>query len=399
MPKRIYLDHASATPLDAGVGKAMEPYFAKEFGNPSAIYKEGLMAKRALEGARKGIANVLKCRAEEIYFTNGATESLNLAISGAVQAWKAKNKGVPEVIVSAIEHEAVLGAVRALEQWGVKVIYVKPNKEGMISVRDVEKHFNKNTALVSVMYANNEIGTIQPIKEIGRAIKLWKLKQKSDVYPLFHTDACQAGNYLPLDVNSLGVQLLTLNAAKLYGPKGIAILYMKRNTPLAPLLHGGGQERGFRPGTENVPLIVGMAASLVKAQNLKDKESKRLILVRDYFIKGLLALGDIELNGSAKNRLPNNVNVRIEGIDNEFFVIELDAAGVAASTKSACKEGSDEASHVILAIGKSAREANESVRLTLGRSTTKKEIDYTLHTIKKLLANNEYQNAVRSQKL
>jgi len=391
--KRVYLDHASTTPIDKEVAKAMEPYLSKEFGNPSAIYKEGVAAKRAIEAARKEVADVLKCRAEEIVFTNGATESLNLALLGAVQSWKATHKGTPEVIVSSIEHEAVLGAARALEQWRVKIIYIQPNHDGVVAVRDIEKHLNKNTVLVSVMYANNEIGTIQPIKEIGRAIRLWKMKKKNPLYPLFHTDACQAANYLSLDVNSLGVQLLTLNAGKIYGPKGIAVLYTKRGTPLSSLLYGGGQEKGLRPGTENVPLIVGMGRSLSKAALLLERERARLAALRDYFITKLLVLPGVALNGSANERLPNNVNVSIQGIDNEFFVLQLDTAGIAASTKSACKAGSDEASHVILALGKSAREANESVRLTLGRSTTKKDIDYTLSAIKKLIAK---KNELRS---
>ncbi|MEK7558372.1 MAG: cysteine desulfurase family protein, partial [Patescibacteria group bacterium] len=301
---RVYLDHASATPVDLRVLKAMEPFWSRDFGNPSAIYEEGVLAKKAVENARKEIAGILKSRASEIIFTNGATESLNLAIQGTIIAWRKLHKGNPEIITSAIEHEAVLDTCRALQNWDVKVHYIKPEKNGIVKTSEIKKHINKNTVLASIMYANNEIGTIQPIKEIGRAIKLWKIEQKEKIYPLFHTDAVQAANYLNLDVNSLGVQLLTLNSAKIYGPKGMAILYVKNGTRLEPIIHGGGQEKELRAGTENVPLIVGMSESLKIAQGIKNKESKRLTALRDYFIKKLLEIDSVELNGDKYLRLP-----------------------------------------------------------------------------------------------
>ena len=393
MQKRIYLDHASATPVDPRVLKAMEPFWSRDFGNPSAIYKEGVLAKKAIENARKEIAGILKCRASEIIFTNGATESLNLAIRGATLAWSKHKRKAPEIITSSIEHEGVLDACRSLEKYGMKVHYVKPEENGIVKASEIKKLLNENTVLVSIMYANNEIGTIQPIKEIGRVIKLWKLNQakayglKPTIYPLFHTDAVQAANYLNLDVNSLGVQLLTLNSAKIYGPKGIAILYIKNGVELEPIIYGGGQEKGLRAGTENVPFIVGMAESLKIAESMKEKESKRLTLLREHFIKELLKIPGVELNGDKDLRLPNNVNISISGIDNEFFVIQLDEAGIACSTRSACNTGSELGSHVIIALGKSEKKAKESLRFTLGRKTTKKDIDYTLKTITKYLNN------------
>ncbi len=392
--KRVYLDHASATPVDSRVAKAMAPFWSREFGNPSAVYKEGVIAKKAIENARKEISSILKCRASEIVFVNGATESINLAIRGIILAWREKNKNLrPEIITSTIEHEAVLDTCRELEKWGVKVHYIKPSENGIVNPREIEKKLNKNTVLASIMYANNEIGTIQPIKKISRILREFRFKNSKlnanrstpNAFPLFHTDAVQAGNYLSLDVNSLGAQLLTLSAAKIYGPKGIGLLYIKEGTPIEPILRGGGQEKGLRPGTENVPLIVGLAKALLIANEIKDKESKRLTTLRDYFIKELLKIGGVELNGGSESRLPNNVNVSIDGIDNEFFVIQLDEAGISCSTRSACKAGDDGASHVILSLGKSEKEANQSIRLTLGRETTKKDLNYTLRVIKNLL--------------
>lgn len=388
--RRVYLDHASATPVDEKVLKVMEPFWSHDFANPSAIYIEGVKARKAVENARKDIGGILKCRANEIIFTNGATESLNLAIRGTILAWEKHKREKPEIITSTIEHEGVLDACRSLEKYGMKVHYVKPDENGIVKASEIKKLLNENTILVSIMYANNEIGTIQPIKEIARVIKLWKLEQKQkgekeSIYPLFHTDAVQATNYLNLDVNSLGVQLLTLNSAKVYGPKGIGILYIKNGVELEPIIYGGGQERGLRAGTENVPLIVGLAKSLTISESIKQKESKRLIVLRDYFIKEILKINGVELNGDKNLRLPNNINVTISGIDNEFFVIQLDEKGIARSTRSACNTLGEKGSHVIISLGKSEKKAKESLRFTLGRSTTKKDLDFTLNIIKKLL--------------
>lgn len=410
MPKkRIYLDHASATPVDPQVMRAMAPYFSKSFGNPSAIYEEGLAAKKAVEEARKNIARILNARAEEIIFTNGATESLNLALRGAVAAWrKTHPKKTPELVVSSIEHEAVLGTARALEKEGTKVVYVKPEANGVVDVRKIGKALRPNTVLVSLIYANNEIGTVQPVKEAGRLVRQYREKRAS-AYPLFHTDAVQAANYLPLHVGSISADLLTLGAGKIYGPKGIGLLYARRlparlratrrqarvgSAPLSPLLAGGGQERGIRPGTENVPLIVGLAAALSLADKLREKESKRLTVLRDGFIKKLLSLPGVELNGDPVKRLPNNVNISVKGIENELFMLRLDARGVACSTKSACKEGSDEASHVILSLGKSRKAADESLRLTLGRGTGEKDLEYAYLAIKELLDSRHARNQI-----
>ena len=369
----------------------MEPYWSKNFGNPSATYKEGVFAKKALEGARREISDILKCRFSEIIFVNGATESINLAIRGVIQTWKIKYPKLhPEIITNLLEHEAVLSTCRALEKDGVLVHYISPSKDGIVNPQKIKKLLNKNTALVSIMYANNEIGTIQPIKEIGRIIKLFKLKTqnsklKTNNYPLFHTDAVQATNYLNLDVNSLGVQLLTINSAKIYGPKGMAILYIKNRTPINSILSGGAQENDLRPGTENIPLIIGFALALTLAQQIKEKEGYRLEKLRDYFIRELVGIPGITLNGSQECRIPNNINISIDGIDNEFFVLQLDAMGISASTRSACTTDAERGSLVILALGKTEKEAKESIRLTLGRSTTKSDIDYSLSIIKTLL--------------
>ena len=426
--KRIYMDHAAAAPMDKRVKKAMEPYWTENFGNPNALYKEGLIARNAVETDREDIAKILGARAKEIIFTNGGTESDNLAIFGVVHAMtggvrkltslrtdeegnpteaKFPNSSLssvsrPHIITTKFEHHAVLNSCKRLEKEGFEVTYLDVGKEGVINPKDVAKALRPETILVSIMYANNEIGTVQPIREIAKVIRIFKKngggkllslrtdeegnptesKFSSSVFPYFHTDACQAPGYLDLNVERLGVDLLTLNGSKIYGPKGIGLLYVKNGINLEPILYGGEQERKLRPGTENVPAIVGLAEALKIAEQEREKESARLIKIRDYFIGRLL--GEIPktvLNGHSAERLPNNINVSILDAEGESIVLYLDEAGVACSTGSACTSESLEPSHVILAIGKPHAYAHGAMRFSLGRSTTKKDIDYVMKVL------------------
>jgi len=390
--------------MDKRVKKAMEPYWTENFGNPNAIYKEGLIARSAVETAREDIAKILGARAKEIIFTNGGTESDNLAIFGVVKNFKSGH-----IITTKFEHHAVLNSCKQLEKEGFEVTYLDVGKEGVVNPKDVEKALRPETILVSIMYANNEIGTVQPIREIAKAIRIFKKsgrgkllslslpageagtdeegnptesKFSSSVFPYFHTDACQAPGYLDLNVERLGVDLLTINGSKIYGPKGIGLLYAKNGIKLEPLLYGGEQEKKIRPGTENVPAIVGLAEALKIAEQEREKESARLVKLRDYFINRLL--GEIPktvLNGHPTQRLPNNINVSILDAEGESIVLYLDEAGVACSTGSACTSESLEPSHVILAIGKPRAYAHGAMRFSLGRSTTKKDIDYVIKVL------------------
>ncbi len=377
--KRIYLDHAATTYLDPQVKKAMEPFWEKDFGNASTIYKEGVDARNAMNASRKTIASIIGAHPDEIIFTNGGTESDNLAIFGVARQYKSKH-----IITSKIEHHAVLNSCQALEKeaclparQGFKITYLKVDKDGIVDLKQLKKSLNKNTILVSVMYANNEIGVVQPIREIVKIIR--DFKKRHGVGPLFHTDAIQAAGYLDLNVERLGADLMSLNASKIYGPKGIGCLYIKRGVKLAPIIFGGGQERGLRPGTENIPGIVGLAKALEISQKMKEKETKRLSILRNYLIKGVLKkIPKSSLNGCLAPRLPNNANMVIPNIEGESLVLYLDAQGVSCSTGSACTSQDLEPSHVITALGKSKEDAHCSVRFTLGRKTTKSEIDYLL---------------------
>jgi len=405
--KRIYMDHAAAAPMDKRVKKAMEPYWTENFGNPNALYKEGLIARNAMETAREDIAKILGARAKEIIFTNGGTESDNLAIFGVVHAMtggvrkltslrtdeegnpteaKFPNSSLssvsrPHIITTKFEHHAVLNSCKRLEKEGFEVTYLDVGKEGVVNPKDVAKALKPETILVSIMYANNEIGTVQPIREIAKAVRDFK-KKNGAVFPYFHTDACQAPGYLDINVERLGVDLMTINGSKIYGPKGIGLLYAKNGIKLEPLLYGGEQERKLRPGTENVPAIAGLAEALKIADQDREKESTRLVKLRDYFIGRLL--GEIPktvLNGHPIQRLPNNINVSILDAEGESIVLYLDEAGVACSTGSACTSESLEPSHVILAIGKPHAYAHGAMRFSLGRSTTKKDIDYVMEVL------------------
>lgn len=374
--KIIYLDYAATTPIDSKVLRETLPYLKEGYGNPSSIYELGQQAQMALDKARQRVGDFLNCSPSEIIFAGSATEANNLAIFGTVRAWQKKGKK-PHLITTQIEHHAVFEPCKILEKEGVEVTYLPLDKEGLISIPDLEKAIKENTVLVSVMYANNEIGTIQPITEIGKLLKKFKV--------LFHTDAVQAVNYLNCDVQKLGVDLLTLSGHKIYGPKGVGALYVRKGTEILPIIYGGGQETGARSGTENVAGIVGLGAAIKQIISHKSQITK-LKKLRDKLIDGILkGIADSKLNGSPEHRLPNNANFTIRGAEGESMVIALDGEGIAASTGSACSSRSLEPSHVLLALRLSQEEAHCSLRLTLGRYTTEGEIKQVLEVLPKVV--------------
>lgn len=369
----IYLDHAATTPVDPRVLEAMLPYFTEQFGNPSSIYAAGRQARAAIDQARARIARILHCQPREIVFTSGGTESDNLAIKG-VAWWHRLNGRGNHIITTAFEHHAVLHSVQYLEKFGFEATYVRPGPDGIVRVEDIEAAIRPDTILISVMYANNEIGTIQPIAEIG------KLAHRYGI--LFHTDAVQAAGTLPLDVERLHVDLLSLSAHKFYAPKGVGLLYVRQGTKLLWQQNGGSQESNRRAGTENVPGIVGMATALELAYAEREERNAHLLALRDRLIDGILQrIPDARLNGDREQRLPNNVNVSFEGVDGETILLNLDMHGIAASSGSACTTGSTEPSHVLLAIGLTPEQARSSIRLTLGKDNTEQEIDRTLNVL------------------
>mgnify|MGYP001606623376 CR=1 FL=1 len=386
--KRVYLDHAATTPLDPRVRLAMAPFFAEEFGNPGGLYQEGRRAKEAIIEAREKIGRLIGAKADEIIFTSGGTEADNLAIFGVVSYFaKASKDRKLHVVSTTFEHHAVLHPLKELEKEGVEVTYLDVGEEGIVNTEDVKKALRPETVLVTIMYANNEIGTIQPIREIAKIIQEFRAGQKT-AYPYFHTDACQAAGYLDMEVNlpagGLGIDLMSVNGSKMYGPKGIGFLYKKMGIKLKPLIVGGGQEMRMRSGTENVAAIVGLARAFELAQEEREAESERLTKLRDYFISRIMReIPKTALNGHSEKRLPNNVNVSILDIEGEALVLYLDAKGVSFSTGSACTSESLDPSHVILALGKPYEFAHSSMRFTLGRGTTKEEIDYVMEHLPK----------------
>ncbi len=379
--KTIYLDYAAATPLDRSVLKAMLPYLQAEYGNPSSLHHKGASARKAVESARKSVATVLGAGSEEIVFTSGGTESCNLAILGAAQA---APRG--HIITSAIEHHAVLDPIKQLIKEGWKATVLKVNKEGLVNPADVQKALRKDTVLVSVMYANNEIGTIQPIGEIGKILSREnqvRSKRKAGRI-LFHTDASSACGSLDINVNKLGVDLLTGSSSKFYGPKGAGFLYVRKGTALEAIVHGGGQEKNLRSGTENVAGIVGLASALVLAEQRKASENLRLSKLQAYAFKEILSrVKNVIVNGTYEpsKRLANNLNFTIPGIEGEALMLYLDSAGMCVSTGSACATGSTDASHVLLAIGRSSSQAQQSIRVSLGKDTTLGDIKYFLKAL------------------
>jgi len=368
--KRIYLDNAATTPVHPEVLEAMIPYYTQWFGNASTVYSEGQEARLGLETARAQVANLLNCKPSEVYFTGSGTEADNWVIKGVAETLKAKGKG-NHIITTKIEHHAVLHTCEYLERHGFEVTYLDVDSEGLISVKDLEAAIKDTTILVSVMHANNEIGTIQPIEEISAILKPRKI--------LFHTDAVQSVGKIPVDVKALGVDFLTLSAHKIYGPKGVGALYIRTGLRFENLIHGGGQERGRRPSTENIAGIVGLgkAAELI-AKNLPE-ERARLEKLRDRLIDGMLAaIPHTQLNGSREHRLPHNANIAYKYVEGESLILNLDFAGVSVSSGSACATGDLSASHVLMAIGLPALFAHGSIRYSLGRETTEEDIDYVI---------------------
>ncbi len=370
----VYMDHAGTTALDPKVLEAMIPYFSEHFGNPSSLHTVGQEARYALDEARERVAGVLNCRPREVVFTGGGTESDNAAIHGVATALHETGN---HIITSSVEHHAVLHACQYLESQGFEVTYLPVDADGMVQPESVYKAINERTTLVTIMYGNNEIGTINPISEISKAIK--KRAEELSRTIVFHTDAVQAAGYLTLNVAELGVDLLSLSGHKFHGPKGTGVLYIKRGTPYLPLIHGGGQERERRSGTENIPGIIGLSLALEAANTAREGSSQHCSELRDKIIASVLEqIPGSRLNGHATQRLPNNANFSFTGVEGEPILLGLDMAGIAASSGSACSSGSLEPSHVLLALGQSAEIARGSLRLTLGRGNTEEEVEYLL---------------------
>lgn len=385
---RIYLDHAATTPLDPRVLEAMMPYLKNKFGNPMSLHSYGREASEAVEKARLQVSKFLNCNPEEIIFTSGATESNNLALKGVVKAYWNKFKKKPHVITSQFEHHCILTAAQSLERKKLaEVTYLPVYKDGVVRVKDVKKAIKKNTALVSIMYVNNEIGTVQPVTEIGKFLKLHNFHishPKSHI--LFHTDATQAVNYFDCNIKKLGVDLLSLSGHKIYGPKGVGALYVRRGTPIKRIQEGGEQEKHMRAGTHNVPGIVGLGETIELVKINRETEARRLKKIRDYLIKRVLKeIPKSYLNGSITKRSPANANFRFDNVEGEGIILSLDMAGIAASTGSACSTGTLEPSHVLMSLGLKPEQAHGSLRLTLGKNTTKKDIDYTIDKLKQVI--------------
>lgn len=380
----IYLDHAATAPLDPRVLAAMLPYFSDIAGNPSSFHTAGMQAKDAVTEARKTIAALLAAHEDEILFTSGGTESDNMAVVGITRAAsrllkeKLGPETIPHVITTTIEHHAVLEPLLFLEKRGeITLTQLAVDISGMVDPKEVEKALRPETVLVSIMWANNEIGTIEPIADIGRMLLIWRKEQKT-VFPFFHSDACQAAGACDLSIEKSHVDALTINGSKIYGPKGVGVLFLRRGTKMEPLIRGGGQERNLRSGTENVPSIIGLAKALSLVQAEYIEENARLIELRDFLIAGLLQIPKTRLNGHVSERLPNNVNISFLDIEGEAAALYLDAEGVQVSTGSACASSSLDPSHVILATGLSYEAAHGSLRFTLGHETTKEQLDHVL---------------------
>jgi cysteine desulfurase len=375
----IYLDHAATTPVDPRVLEVMLPFFSERFGNPSSIYTLGRDARAGLDWARGTLASLLNCNARELVMTSGATESNNLAIKGVAWWHHANQPERNHIVVSAIEHHAVLHAAEAMTQHGFELTVVQPDVDGIVQPEAVAAALRPETCLVSVMLANNEIGTIQPVREIAgvaheRGITV-------------HTDAVQAAGSLPLDVHDLDVDLLSLTAHKFYGPKGVGLLYARRRCPILWQQHGGAQENTRRGGTENTPGIVGMAAALMLATEERDERNAHMTMLRDRLAEGILErVPASRLNGHPTQRLPNNVNISFDAVEGETVLLSLDMLGIAASSGSACSTGSTEPSHVLTALGLGPDIARGSLRLTVGRDNTLEQIDRAIEAVVETVA-------------
>ncbi|OJI08697.1 MAG: cysteine desulfurase NifS [Candidatus Vogelbacteria bacterium CG10_big_fil_rev_8_21_14_0_10_49_38] len=381
--KRIYWDTAAATPLAPVVFRAIKAYDEEYFGNPSSLHWEGVKAKRAVEKARAKIAKTLQAHPDEIVFTGSGTESNNLALTGVMLP-------ATELITTAIEHPAVLEPARQLARLGHRVVYISVNGEGQIDLTTFKQALNAKTRLVSVMLANNEIGAVQPIRELAKIIRQHRKKHQT-LRPYLHTDACQAPRFLELNVAQLGVDLLSFNGSKIYGPKGVAALYVRRGVPLLPLIRGGGQEAGRRSGTLNVAGIVGLAEALALCAESRAQENQRLVKVRGRLLAKLQKIPNLTINGGMRERLPHNLNFSVAGLSAEQLVLELDAKGIAVSAGSACAHDHEEDSATIMAIsGNDRTRALGAVRVSLGRDATIAQADYFGKMLLQIIA--KYQN-------
>lgn len=369
--KVVYMDNASTTPVDPRVAEVMHDYFVTHFGNASSIHEFGREAREAIDNARQVVAKAIGAEEEEIIFTSGGTEADNLALKGIAFSDEYEGK---HIITSVIEHSAILKTAKFLEKQSFEVTYLPVDREGLISVEDVQNAIRPDTILISVMYANNEIGTVQPLEEIS------KLARENNI--VLHTDAVQAIGKLDVDINKLGVDLLSMSSHKIHGPKGVGFLYIRKGTVIEPLLHGGGHEYNLRSGTENVPGIVGFAKAMELATTELDKKANYMMQLRDKLIDGVLKrIKGSYLNGHRTKRLPNNANFRFDQINGEALILDLDMNGISASTGSACSSHETDPSHVLLALGLSHNEAEGSLRLTLSTETTEADINYVLEVL------------------
>lgn len=371
----IYMDHAATTSVHPKVLEVMLPYFSRIYGNPSSIYGIAQEARKALDEARATVAGVLGCKPAEVVFTSGGTESDNAALKGAAFALK---KDGNHIITSAIEHHAVMHTCHYLEQFGFEVTYLPVDRYGLVSADDLEKAIKDKTILVSIMLANNEIGTIEPVADFARLVKA-KSRQRKIV---FHTDAVQGVGALDLDVNKLGVDMLSLSAHKFRGPKGVGVLYMRKGAPFITQQTGGAQESNRRAGTENVPGIVGTAVALKMAADNRESNSRHCQRLRDRLIKGIMStISDVYLNGHPAQRLPNNASLSFQYVEGESILLHLDFLGIAASSGSACTSGSNDPSHVLVAIGLPEELAHGSLRFTVGTDNTDEDVEYVLSVL------------------
>lgn len=375
--RKVYMDNSATTRMDSMVKEEMDKYFTEIYGNPGSFHSIGLDAKQAMDNARERAAKVLNAKTSEIIFTGSGTESINMAIKGLAYAVQGKKK---HIITSTAEHHAVLETCEYLEKKGFDVTYLKVDRDGLIDLDELKNAIRDDTFLVSIMYANNEVGTVQDIKEIGKICSEKNVK--------FHTDACQASGYLDLDVKELNVDMLTLNGSKVYGPKGVGLLYLKMGTVIEPLIHGGGQENNKRSGTENVPGIMAFVKALEIAQENRVAESERLVALRNKMIREVMEkIPKVVLNGHPTKRLPNNVNLSFLDVEGEAILLYLDSKGIYASSGSACTSKTLDPSHVILAMGVPYEFAHGSIRFSLGKETTAEDVDYVIKVLPEIIQN------------
>ncbi len=386
--KRIYLDYAGATPIDPRVQKKVSKIERDVYANSSAIHADGKKAMQILQSARVRVARIAQVQEEEVFFTASGTEANNLAILGVVKSYT--GKGLPHIVTSSIEHSSVLEVCRYLEKKGeARITYVSPDEKGLIRPQEITRVLSPETVLVSVMYVNNEIGVIEPVASISREVASYR-KKMGTVYPYVHTDASQAPCYLDIHMQALGVDMMTIDSLKIYGPRGCGVLYKKRKVILDPIIYGGGQERGLRSGTENIPAIAGCAEALFIAKSERKKEVVRLKKIQEYLFSSIQKnIPSAEINGDSEQGIVNNVNICFPGIDAEFAVIVLDQAGISCSYSSSCQtQAGNASSYVIEAIGKYACTAS-SIRVTFGRYTKKSDIDVFVRVVKRIVLEND----------